>query len=74
MLTVGASENDRPTINSVWGTTKYSAPISADRLADNISGLAAFSSRAPTDDNRLNPDIVAQGTFILSAMTRYNTK
>ena len=74
VLTVGASENDRPTINSVWGTTKYSAPISTDRLADNISGLAAFSSRGPTDDNRLKPDIVAPGTFILSAMTRYNTK
>ena len=74
VLTVGASENDRPTINSVWGTTKYSAPISSDRLADNISGLAAFSSRGPTDDNRLKPDIVAPGTFILSALTRYNTK
>ena len=74
VLTVGASENDRPTINSVWGTTKYSAPISTDRLADNISGLAAFSSRGPTDDNRLKPDIVAPGTFILSALTRYNTK
>ncbi|MBT94125.1 MAG: hypothetical protein CMA60_04790, partial [Euryarchaeota archaeon] len=74
VLTVGASENNRPTINSVWGTTKYSAPISSDRLADNISGLAAFSSRGPTDDNRLKPDIVAPGTFILSALTRYNTK
>ena len=74
VLTVGASENDRPTINSVWGTTKYSAPISTDLLADNISGLAAFSSRGPTDDNRLKPDIVAPGTFILSALTRYNTK
>ncbi|MEC7485017.1 MAG: S8 family serine peptidase, partial [Candidatus Thermoplasmatota archaeon] len=74
VLTVGASENNRPTINSVWGTTKYSAPISSDRVADNISGLAAFSSRGPTDDNRLKPDIVAPGTFILSALTRYNTK
>ena len=74
VLTVGASENNRPTINSVWGTTKYSAPISTDLLADNISGLAAFSSRGPTDDNRLKPDIVAPGTFILSALTRYNTQ
>ena len=36
--------------------------------------MAAFSSRGPTDDNRLKPDIVAPGTFILSALTRYNTK
>lgn len=74
VLTVGASENDRPTLTSTWGSTKYSPPVSTDRLADNISGLAAFSSRGPTDDNRLKPDIVAPGTFILSALTRYNTK
>jgi len=73
VLTVGASENDRPTINSVYGSG-YGSPISTDRNADNISGLAAFSSRGPTDDNRLKPDIVAPGTFILSALTRYNTK
>ena len=73
VLTVGASENDRPTINSVYGSG-YGSPISTDRYADNISGLAAFSSRGPTDDSRLKPDIVAPGTFILSALTRYNTK
>ncbi|MGB2037948.1 MAG: S8 family serine peptidase, partial [Candidatus Poseidoniaceae archaeon] len=50
VLTVGASENDRPTLTSTWGSTKYSPPVSTDRLADNISGLAAFSSRGPTDD------------------------
>ena len=35
--------------------------------------MAAFSSRGPTDDNRLKPDVVAPGTFILSTKSRYTT-
>jgi hypothetical protein len=29
--------------------------------------MASFSSRGPTDDNRIKPDVVAPGTWILSA-------
>ena len=72
VLTVGASENDRPSITTVYGPG-YGSPISTDQYADNISGLAAFSSRGPTDDNRVKPEVVAPGTFVLSALTRYNT-
>ena len=28
--------------------------------------MAAFSSRGPTDDARIKPDVVAPGTWILS--------
>ena len=73
VLTVGASENDRPSITNVYGPG-YGSPISTDQYADNISGLAAFSSRGPTDDNRVKPEVVAPGTFVLSALTRYNTR
>ena len=73
VLTVGASENDRPSITTVYGPG-YGSPISTDQYADNISGLAAFSSRGPTDDNRVKPEVVAPGTFVLSALTRYNTR
>jgi subtilisin family serine protease len=36
-------------------------------MADNPDHVAAFSSRGPTRDNRIKPDVVAPGTFILSA-------
>ena len=35
-------------------------------MANNIKGMAAFSSRGPTADGRVKPDLVAPGTFILS--------
>lgn len=42
-------------------------PISLDFLSDNPEGMAAFSSRGPTDDGRIKPDLVAPGTNIVSA-------
>lgn len=50
-LSIGASENDRPT----WGSR-----------GDDPSSIASFSSRGPTADGRLKPDLVAPGTWILS--------
>jgi PGF-pre-PGF domain-containing protein len=74
-LTVGASENERGDTFSIvlyttWGGTwssKYSVlPISNDYMADDSNGIAAFSSRGPTNDGRIKPDVVAPGTFIAS--------
>ena len=83
VLTVGASENNRPTQTMTWdvfrdppsSSTRVfpTNPINSDRTANNPEGLAAFSSRGPTDDSRLKPDIVAPGTFILSTKSRYST-
>ena len=83
VLTVGASENNRPTETMTWdvfrdppsSSTRVfpTNPINSDRTANNPEGLAAFSSRGPTDDSRLKPDIVAPGTFILSTKSRYTT-
>ena len=70
-LTVGASENLRSDITVTWGSSLFRAsPIRDDRLADNPSGLAAFSSHGPTDDERIKPDVVAPGTFIISARSQ----
>ena len=55
---MGASENLRPSKGS---------------LADNIDQIAYFSSRGPTDDGRIKPDIVAPGTYIISTRSSMPT-
>ncbi len=71
-LTVGASENYRPGMTLTYGDAfEYLAnPIKTDRLADNPDGIVAFSGRGPTLDNRIKPDVVAPGSFILSTRSR----
>ncbi|MFD1738892.1 S8 family serine peptidase [Bacillus salitolerans] len=51
-ITVGATENYRPSFGS---------------YADNVNHVAQFSSRGPTSDGRIKPDVMAPGTYILSA-------
>jgi subtilisin family serine protease len=73
-ITIGACENDRPEIAEVygswWPSTFPSNPIAPDRMANNPQGMVGFSSRGPTRDKRFKPDVVAPGTFILSAKSR----
>lgn len=69
ILTVGASENNRPSINFAWGPP-YGEPIATDLRSDNIDGMAAFSSRGPTNDGRIKPEVAAPGTFIASLRSR----
>lgn len=69
-ITVGATENSRPSFAITWGDAWPSdfsvQPIYGDRVASNRIGMAAFSSRGPTDDGRIKPDVVAPGTAIVS--------
>jgi subtilisin family serine protease len=76
-ITVGASENNRPhgsvpapggdfTYGAGWPATFPADPIKSDHISNNPNGMAAFSSRGPTDDGRIKPDVVAPGTNILS--------
>jgi serine protease AprX len=76
-LTVGASENNRPR-GSVptpgrdvnWDEDPRWLTLSAaGHRSDNVDGMAAFSSRGPTDDGRTKPDLVAPGTNVLSTRT-----
>jgi hypothetical protein len=47
-----------------WGFTAN--PLKDDVTAGNGQQMAPFSSRGPTDDGRIKPDVVAPGTWILS--------
>lgn len=67
-ITVGASESQRTTDSSdIWRWYGYLAnPIRDDLVSNNHWGMAAFSSRGPTDDNRIKPDVVTPGVNIRS--------
>lgn len=85
-ISVGASENERltggynppdgrcGTYGSCWPETFPADPIKDDRVSDNPEGMAAFSSRGPTDDGRIKPDVVAPGTNILSVRSSQATE
>jgi serine protease AprX len=73
-ITVGASESVRNDFNhsygEYWSSDFPAEPIKSDRQANNADGLVAFSSRGPTKEQRIKPDVVAPGTCILSALSR----
>ncbi len=60
----GSNESIIVTYGTGWG---YPAdPIKSDSAVGNEEQMAAFSSRGPTDDGRIKPDVVAPGTYVLS--------
>lgn len=74
-LTVGASENDRPSgstpppgLDANWKQLAKWTTIAtgAGHVSDQPDGMAAFSSRGPSDDGRIKPEVVAPGTNVLS--------
>jgi len=79
VLTVGASKNflleggiQRTMKELRDGTNKWGVePIASSRLSEDQRGMAAFSSRGPTADGRLKPEIVAPGTNIVAARDRH---
>jgi hypothetical protein len=54
-----------------WGSRYGSSfpvnPLFSDVTAGNSQQMASWSSRGPVDDTRIKPDVVAPGTWILSA-------
>ncbi len=73
-ITVGASESDRPKVEETYGDAdpfdfSY-PPITNDPVANAPQGMVAFSSRGPTVEGRIKPDVVAPGTCILSTRSR----
>jgi subtilisin family serine protease len=74
-ITVGACENRRPNFNTQtyasWAPTVYpAARFRNDPMADNPARVVPFSGRGPTQDERVKPDVVAPGTFVLSTRSQ----
>ncbi len=72
-ITIAACESRRPQFNEdtyssspSWARDYPAEPIHSDPLANDPDQVAAFSSRGPTGDGRVKPEIVAPGTYILS--------
>ncbi len=59
-----SGKNHLGTAGQRWGFT--AEPLKSDLSAGNKEQMAPFSSRGPTDDGRIKPDVVAPGTWILS--------
>jgi hypothetical protein len=54
-------------ILGTWGSRYgFTGPMANDPTAGNQEQMAGWSSRGPTDDNRIKPDVVAPGTWVLS--------
>jgi hypothetical protein len=79
VLCVGAAENWRSsggrstlTYGGKWPSNYPADPIASDKISQTTApqGLGAFSSRGPTLDVRIKPDIVAPGTDIVSVRSR----
>jgi subtilisin family serine protease len=53
-----------------WPLDFGASPVCPDRLSDNAEGVVAFSSRGPTDDGRIKPDVIAPGSNVLSTKSQ----
>jgi subtilisin family serine protease len=66
---VCAAQGGQNTIFTWWEAWPFefpAEPLKSDPSAGNREQMAAFSSRGPTDDGRIKPDVVAPGTWVLS--------
>ena len=70
VLTVGASFND----HIEWLAYEQTQGVVPDDSRDGIKTLAGFSSRGPTNDRRLKPDVVAPGCAVTSPKGIDNSK
>ena len=75
IITVGASVTDRTGLaRNTWSLLKpslFQAPPTSEMLsAGNPDLPAAISSRGPTDFDSVKPDLLAPGTFVLSARSK----
>jgi len=75
-VTVGAAESVRDQggyqapYGQLWPSDYPANPLKGDKPSDDANDIAAFSSRGPTRDGRIKPDLLAPGTNILSVRSQ----
>ena len=76
-LTVGASRSSRTSggfsrlkWSDAWQDRYPHDPVAAQTISGDDQAIAAFSSRGPSDDQRIKPDVVAPGTDIAAARSK----
>ena len=62
-------QNQIFTYGAIWPSSFPAEPLYSDPSAGNAEQMAAFSGTGPTDDGRIKPDVVAPGTWVLSAFS-----
>jgi hypothetical protein len=68
-----ANGNEGPGVSSVGSPGGAKNVISVGAcVTDNPNNMANFSSRGPTNDKRIKPDVIAPGTSINSAQSQTN--
>lgn len=80
-FSVGASESVHPSILLTWvdtpkatpessylkqGGVTNAEPLKSDYIANCTLGVASFSARGPTSDDRYKPDILAPASYVYS--------
>ncbi len=75
ILFVFAAGNEGPSSQTISspGSAKNVLTVGAcgnDRFGDTHEMIADFSSRGPTEDGRIKPDVVAPGTWVASALSQ----
>jgi serine protease AprX len=70
VIAVGACNSSRPGIAATWGAFSQDrfpqAPVSGTAMAGTLAP-AGLSSRGPSEKESIKPDVLAPGTFVLSA-------
>ncbi|MEO6325842.1 MAG: S8 family serine peptidase [Thermoanaerobaculia bacterium] len=62
-----AAGNSGPSASTLLSPGNAKNVVTVGALSSNTTSIAGFSSRGPTADGRIKPDVVAPGTSIVSA-------
>lgn len=74
ILVVNSMGNEGPGVSSLWAPADSPHILSVGAINPDET-IASFSSRGPTADGRIKPDVVAQGTsvYLASGSSSYRT-